>query len=80
MLYSLGYLLCKNEHHKSPASSTRAAHDGDMKDRPLPCTEGYWPLTDITARPAGGLCAFVFVNVDYLADWILLALQDRAGL
>ena len=80
MVYSLGYLLCKNERHKFPTSPTHAAHDGDIKDRALLCTEGYWPLRPIKGRPAGGVRVFVLVNVDYLADWILLALQDRAGL
>lgn len=60
MVYSLGYLLCKNENHKFPTPSTRAAHGGDIKDRALLCTEGYQPLRHIKARPAAV----------YLLTWI----------
>lgn len=72
MVYSLGYLLCKNEHHKFSTSSIHATHDCNIKDRNLLCTER---LNHIKARPKE-----VSVNVDYLADWILLARQERAGL
>lgn len=85
MVYSPCYLLCKNEHHKFPTSSTRATHDGDINDRAMLCNEGYYPPSHIKAGPAGSVGAFVSVKaaaaaVAYLADWILLARQERAGL
>ena len=33
MVYSLGYLRCKNENHKFPTPSTCAAHSGDKKEQ-----------------------------------------------
>lgn len=35
-----------------------AAHDSDIKDGALLCTEGYWPLRHIKRRPAGGVCIY----------------------